>query len=236
MWIHPYLERGFHAVYHRFVSTVARSIVRISATAIDRAKSFRAVCGVSRRVETLDPWGSSLGRAKPLREPAKTISPVLELYPDASDLKHLPLLCYVSDAFGAGECRRHRRVPRRTRGEVKGGVCRWHVWKWTSIYCRAFTRVRGSWRTSSSPFSRPLLLHTLLNSCFTLKLEGFTSSVFRRRLDTFLLSIGERSNGSLSHFEVRFLEKLSLSRDNSVSRALTARFFASYKNLHSRHL
>lgn len=100
--------------YRRFVSTVARSIVRISATAIDRAKSFRAVCRVSWRVETLNPW-ALLGRAKPLREPAKTISPVLKLYPD-SDLKHLPLLCYVSDVLGTEECRRRRRVPGRTWG------------------------------------------------------------------------------------------------------------------------
>lgn len=48
----------------------------------------------------------------------------------------------------------------------------------------------------SLPLSRVLFFYILLNSCFTPELKEFTSSVFRQRLNTFLLSIGERSSGS----------------------------------------
>jgi len=43
----------------KFVSTTTWSIVRTSATAIDRAKSLRAVCRVYQRVER--PWIRGLG-------------------------------------------------------------------------------------------------------------------------------------------------------------------------------
>lgn len=64
-------------------------------------------------------------------------------------------------------------------GEVKGGVCRWHVWKWTSTFHRVYTSLRlvKDFPFPSLPFPRVLFFfYMLLNSCLTLTREEFTSS------------------------------------------------------------